>query len=82
MDEITFANGATFSCSFCAENPIDRVLFVAISDVSFAEAAVVFSDPSLTQEISFAGSTYSGYTELLSLQVQPYGFQAALRKQQ
>ena len=77
MEQITFADGSTYPCTFCGEHHIERVLFVALN-TSFAEAAAVLSDESKTQEITYAGTVYRGYTEILGLTPQPYGPQAAL----
>ena len=77
MDTITFADGSVYNCSFCATTPEGRA-FVALSGVSFAEAATVFSDPSLTGEMTYSGQRMVGYTQILGLYMQPYGIQAVL----
>ena len=80
MDKITFANGDEHTCPFCAENPNDNTIFVAVADVSFVDAAALFADATKTAEMTFAGNTYTGYTELRGLYVLPYGIQAALKR--
>lgn len=80
MDYITFANGDQYECPFCSVNTHDGIAFVALSGVSFPEAASIFSDSAKTSEMTFAGSTHVGYTELESLYVQPYGIQAMLKR--
>lgn len=52
--------------------------FIALSDVSFAEAAAIFSDENMTSEMEWANYRLVGYTNLLGVYVQPYGIQAIL----
>ena len=76
MDEITFANGEKYNCSFLSVIP--GKAFVALSGVTFAEAAAVFSDPEKTARMECGGHALVGFSELTMLAVQPYGIQAVL----
>lgn len=78
MDTITFADGATFDCSFLSTIP-DGTAFVALEGVDFAQAASIFADKNMTREMKWGHFTLVGYTELIMLGVQPYGIQAVLR---
>lgn len=78
MDTIKFANGEVHSCTFCSTIP-DGTAFIALDDVSFAEAAAIFSDPDKTSEMEWGNYRLVGYTQLVMLGVQPYGIQAALK---
>lgn len=80
MDYITFANGDQYECPFCAVNTHDGIAFVALANVTFAEAARIFSDPTKTAEFEYAGTTHTGFTELETVYVQPYGIQAMLKR--
>jgi len=78
MDTIKFANGAVYDCSFLSTIP-DGTAFIALADVSFAEAAAIFSDESMTSEMEYGQSVLVGYTQLQGVYVQPYGVQAILK---
>lgn len=77
MGNITFANGAVYSCSFLST--VDGTAFVALDDVSFAEAAVIFADENMTRDMEWGEYRLIGYTQLMGLYVQPYGIQAVLK---
>lgn len=80
MDTIKFANGAVYDCSFLSTIPDGNThkAFIALSGVSLAEAAAIFSDPEITREMEWGSYRLMDYTELRSLSVQPYGIQAVL----
>ena len=77
MDTIKFANGAIYDCSFLATVPGGRA-FIALSGVTFTEAAQIFSNEDMTAEMEWGGFRLVGYTALESLCIQPYGIQATL----
>lgn len=80
METIKFANGMTRDCSFLSTIPNDGgTAFIALADVSFAEAATIFSDEDATSEMEYNEYRLVGYTTLDGLYVQPYGIQAVLR---
>lgn len=78
MDSIKFANGAVRDCAFLSTLG-DGTAFIALADVDFAEAAQIFADPSMTQEMEWGGYRLVGYTTLEGLFAQPYGIQAVLK---
>lgn len=80
MDTIKFANGAVYDCSFLSTIPDGNThkAFIALSGVSFAEAAAIFSDPEMTREMEWGAYRLMDYTELRGVIVQPYGIQAVL----
>lgn len=78
MDKIKFANGAVYDCAFLATVP-GGTAFIALDGVSFSEAAAIFSNPDMTASMEWGGFRLVGYTELTSLNVQPYGIQAMLQ---
>ena len=77
MDAIKFANEATYGCSFLSTLGNGKA-FIALSDVTFPEAATIFSDENMTREMEYGQITLVGYTTLIGLYVQPYGIQAVL----
>lgn len=76
MDTVEFANGAVHDCPFLATTR-DKA-FIALSGVSFAEAAAIFSNQELTKEITYGDWKLHGYTELQYLMQEPYGIKACL----
>jgi hypothetical protein len=80
VDTIKFANGAVYDCSFLSTIPegSKHTAFIALSGVSFAEAAAIFSNPEMTREMEWGSYRLIDYTELRSVSVQPYGAQAVL----
>jgi hypothetical protein len=79
MDTIRFANGASYHTTFVVTNPAESRARVALADISFAEAAAIFSNPEMTQEMRFGNLLMVGYTNLTDLCVRPYGIQAVLK---
>lgn len=76
MDTVTFANGASYPCAFFATIP--GKAFVALSDVTFAEAAAIFSSPEMTNEITYGNYVLHDFTTLDYLMQEPYGIKASL----
>ena len=77
---IKFANGVTYDCSLAVSMPNDGgTAFIALPDVTFAEAAAIFSDEEATEAMEYNETRFVGYTTLVSISVQPYGIQAVLR---
>lgn len=79
MDTIKFANGEVHSCSFLSTIPQDQKAFIALDDVDFAQAAMIFADAEKTREMEWGQYRLIGYTTLEMLGVQPYGIQAVLK---
>ena len=81
MDTIKFANGETHSCSYIATIPEagTHMAIIAVNDMTFAEAAALFSDPNKTAEIEWGLYKLVGYTNLTMLGVEDYGIQAVLK---
>ena len=77
MDTIKMANGATYNCTFCATTP-DGTAFIAL-DVSWKQAAQIFSNPENTRRMEYGKLILTGYTDLVDLGKQPYGIQAVLK---
>jgi hypothetical protein len=76
MDIITFANHETHECSLVTTH--DGKAHIALTDVTFAEAAALFSDPEKTCVMEWGEYRLVGYTNCIMLTVQPYGIQATL----
>lgn len=79
MDTIKFANGEVHSCPYLSTVPREQIAFVALDDVDFAEAAAIFSDETKTGEMEWGDYRLIGYTELLYVMRENYGFKACLK---
>ena len=78
MDTIKFANGLVCDCPYLSTLPQDKIAFVAVSGVTFAEAAAIFSNPDMTQEITYGDWILHDYTELRYMMTESYGIKACL----
>lgn len=78
MDTIKFANGAVHECSLCATIPDRQMAYIALSDVTFVEAAAIFSDPDMTEEMEYADYRLVGYTHLDYVMQESFGIKACL----
>lgn len=81
MNTIRFANGEVHDCSFISthrDGEVNKVV-IALVDVSFSEAADIFSDPRRTSEMICGNLLMVDYIEPVMLGVQPYGIQAVLK---
>ena len=79
MDTIKFANGEVHSCPFLSTIPNQQMIFVALDDVTFAESAAIFSDEDKTTEMEWGGYRFVGYTDLLYVMKENYGYKACLQ---
>lgn len=78
MDQIKFANGQVYDCSYIATLPEQHMAFVAVDGVTFAEAAAIFSDPNMTSEMQINDWILYDYTDLQYVMKESYGFKACL----
>lgn len=78
MDTIKFANGLVCDCPYLSTLPQQKMAFVAVSGMTFAEAAAIFSNPDYTNEITYGDWILHDYTELQYLMVEAYGIKACL----
>ena len=78
MDTIKFANGAVYSCPHLATLPELGIAYVALDDVTFAEAAQIFSNPEMTSVMEFGDWRLVGYTACRYVMRESYGFKACL----
>lgn len=80
MDVYSFttASGQIYACPLLTVNPIANRMFIAVSDLNFAEAAALFSNQEEMSSITYAGKTYTGYTQLDYMMQEPYGIKAQM----
>ena len=78
MDTITFANGLVCDCPYLSTLPQMKMAYVAVSGISFAEAAAIFSNPDMTREITYGDWVLHDYTQLQYVMVESYGIKACL----
>ena len=79
MDTIKFANGAVYNCSLCATIPNMQVAYIAIPDISFAEASAIFANPDMTAEMEYGVYRLIGYTALSYIMRESFGMKACLK---
>lgn len=81
MDTIKFADGEIHKCGFLSTIPegLTNTAFIALTDVDFATAAAIFSNPEKTNHMEYGNYVLVDYVNLIMISVQPYGIQAVLR---
>ncbi len=75
---IIFANGEAHHCSLCTTITEQQMAFIAIDDVTFAEAASIFSNPEMTSGMTYGNHYLKGYTNLLYVMQESFGTKACL----
>lgn len=84
MDEVIpkliTASGKEYPCSFFASSDILGILFVGVSDMTWAEASALFQDESEMAHLTYASRTADGYTHLDYIMQEPYGLKAQLSR--
>lgn len=67
MEKLKTATGKEFDCDYF--NPFDpaRQLNIQVYGLTFAQAAVIFSDPNETVQMRYENQYASNYTTLLSM---------------
>ena len=78
MDTIRFSNGEVHSCPYLSTISNQQMAFIALDDVSFAEASAIFSNENMTREMEWGEYRLIGYTNLLYVMKESYGFKACL----
>ena len=82
MDELIpkliTASGKEYSCAFFSELPPMGVLYVGVSDMTWAEASALFQDEAEMAHLTYAGRSADGYTHLDYIMQEPYGLKAQL----
>lgn len=78
MITVKFANGEVHSCPHLATIPNQQMAFVALDDVSFAEASAIFADENKTCIMEYGEYRLVGYTNLLYVMKESYGYKACL----
>lgn len=85
MDELLGAtfkttSGKEYPCPFFATLPQMGIIYVGVSDMSWAEASALFQDESEMAHLTYAGQSVDGYTHLDYIMQEPYGLKAQLSK--
>lgn len=80
MDVYSFktASGNVYACPLFTVNERANRMFIAVSDLSFAEAAALFSNQDEMSSLTYAGKTYTGYTQLDYMMQEGYGIKAQM----
>ena len=84
MDEVipklTTASGKEYPCAFFSELQQMGILYVGVSNMTWAEASALFQDETEMAHLTYAGRTADGYTHLDYIMQEPYGLKAQLSK--
>lgn len=82
MDELIpkliTASGEKYPCAYFGELPQMNVLYVGVTDMTWAEASALFQNESEMAHLSYADRTADGYTHLDYIMQEPYGLKAQL----
>jgi hypothetical protein len=81
MDTIQTASGKKYPCPQFATILSRNRLYVGVTDMTFTEAAELFSNKDEMKKLTFAGKVYSGFTKLDALSQEVYGYLASLSKE-
>lgn len=84
MDKVIFADNTENSCVFCGIASVG-ILYVTLTGVSFAEAALIFTDEKKTSKIRYVGAdgaetVFEHYTKFEYLVNEADGIRGALRQ--
>lgn len=72
------ASGKEYTCPFFSTLPNLGLAYVAVSDLSWAEASALFGDETEMAHLEYAGQSVDGYTHLDYIMQEPYGLKAQL----
>lgn len=64
MEIVIFADSSEYPCTYLATAPMYGKLYITIPNISYVEAAAIFSDINKTNEIRYAGRIFRGYTQV------------------
>lgn len=64
METVMFNDGTEYECTYLATAPMYGKLYITIANVTYVEAAAIFSDENKTAEIHYAGRVFRGYTQV------------------
>lgn len=68
-NKLTTATGKVIDCEYVATNGIDAA-FIRVKNISFIDAATVFSDSEETKIMYWQSYTLEGYTKLYRISVE------------
>lgn len=70
MDELKFANGSVYDCSYLATDG-QGTAWIVLDGLDMAESAAIMSNPEMTAEMEWNGYRLIGYTELAFMMLEP-----------
>ena len=77
-DEIKFANGAVYDCSYLATDG-QGTAWIVLDGLSIAESAAIFSNPDMTEVMEWGAYRLIGYTNLVFIMVDQNGVKCGLK---
>ena len=79
-EDIILASGARYACAAVWNTEDSDTAAVDVPELSFAEAAQVFGNPNNTRTMTWAGRTFTGFTEIIMMTIQRVGVEVVLRR--
>ena len=84
MDEVIpklqTASGKEYPCTFFSVLPQMGIVYVAVPDMTWAEASALFQNETEMAHLTYANRTADGYTHLDNIMQEPFGLKAQLSK--
>ena len=78
MDEIKFANGAVYDCSYLATDG-QGTAWIILDGLNITESVSILSDPEMTEEMEWGEYRLIGYTNLVFVMVDQNGVKCCLK---
>ena len=78
MDEVRFANGAVYDCSYLATDG-NGSAWIVLDGLNIAECAAILSNKDMTEVMEWGSYRLIGYTELTFIMVDQNGVKCCLK---
>ena len=78
MDEIKFANGAVYDCSYLATDG-QGTAWIILDGLDIIESVNILSNPEMTEEMEWGEYRLIGYTNLVFVMVDQSGVKCCLK---
>lgn len=78
MDEIKFANGAVYDCSYLATDG-QGTAWIILDGLDINESVSILSNPEMTEEMEWGEYRLIGYTNLVFVMVDQNGVKCCLK---
>lgn len=78
MDEIKFANGAVYECSYLATDG-QGTAWIVLAGADIVESVAIFSNSDMTSVMEWGDYILTGYTNLVFVMVDNNGVKCGLK---